>query len=52
VIAVAVGVVVLDEAFHVRVVIGGVMIVLGIMLVQRRLRLPRRHAPVPASTGG
>jgi drug/metabolite transporter (DMT)-like permease len=52
VIAVAVGVVVLDEAFHLRVVVGGVMIVLGIALVQRRLRLPRRHAPVPASTGG
>jgi hypothetical protein len=32
--------------------VGGVMIVAGILLVQRRLRLPRRHAPVPAATGG
>lgn len=52
VIAVAVGVVVLGEAFHLRVVAGGVMIVLGIALVQRRLSLLRRRAVVPASTGG
>jgi len=52
VVAVVVGVVALGEEFHVRVVFGGVMIVLGIALVQRRLRLPRRRAAVPASTGG
>jgi drug/metabolite transporter (DMT)-like permease len=52
VIAVAVGVALLDETFHVRVVIGGLMIIAGIALVQQRIRLPRRHAVVPASTGG
>jgi drug/metabolite transporter (DMT)-like permease len=52
VIAVAVGVALLDETFHVRVVVGGVMIIVGIALVQQRIRLPRRHAVVPASTGG
>ena len=52
VFAVALGVAVLDETFHVRVVLGGVMIVVGIALVQRRLRLPGRRAPVPAATGG
>jgi drug/metabolite transporter (DMT)-like permease len=52
VVAVIVGVVVLDEPFHFRMLVGGVMIVAGILLVQRRLRLPRRHAPVPAATGG
>jgi drug/metabolite transporter (DMT)-like permease len=52
VVAVVVGIVVLDEHFHVRMLFGGVMIVLGILLVQRRLRLPGRRAPVPAATGG
>jgi len=52
VVAVAVGVALLDETFHVRVVIGGAMIIVGIALVQRRLRLPGRTAVVPASTGG
>lgn len=52
VVAVAVGVALLDETFHVRVVIGGAMIIVGIALVQRRLRLPGRRAVVPASTGG
>jgi len=52
VVAVAVGVVVLDETFHVRMLLGGVMIVIGILLVQRRIRLPGRRAPVPAATGG
>lgn len=52
VIAVAVGVAVLGETFHVRVVVGGVMIIVGIALVQQRLRLPGRRAVVPASTGG
>jgi drug/metabolite transporter (DMT)-like permease len=52
VVAVAVGVVLLDEGFQVRMLVGGVMIVLGIALVQRRLRLPGRRAAVPAATGG
>ena len=52
VVAVLVGIVVLDEAFHLRMLVGGVMIVAGILLVQRRLRLPRRRASVPAATGG
>jgi len=51
-IAVVVGVVALDEPFHLRVVLGGAMIVLGIALVQQRLRWPGRRAPVPAATGG
>jgi drug/metabolite transporter (DMT)-like permease len=51
-IAVVVGVLALDETFHVRVVLGGAMIVLGIALVQDRLRWPGRRAPVPAATGG
>jgi drug/metabolite transporter (DMT)-like permease len=51
-IAVVVGIVALDEQFHVRMLLGGVMIVAGILLVQRRLRLPFRRAPVPAATGG
>jgi drug/metabolite transporter (DMT)-like permease len=51
VIAVAVGVAVLDETFHLRVVAGGVMIVLGIALVQRRLSF-RRRVVAPATTGG
>lgn len=49
VIAVTVGVVVLDERFHVRVLFGGVMIVFGIALVQDRLKLPGRPVVVPAS---
>jgi drug/metabolite transporter (DMT)-like permease len=52
VVAVVVGIVVLDEQFHVRMLFGGVLIVVGILLVQRRLRLPGRRAPVPAATGG
>jgi drug/metabolite transporter (DMT)-like permease len=52
VVAVAVGIVFLDEEFHIRMLIGGVMIVVGILLVQRRLRLPGRRAAVPAATGG
>ena len=51
-IAVVVGVLALDETFHVSVVLGGAMIVLGIALVQDRLRWPGRRAPVPAATGG
>ena len=50
--AVAVGIAFLDETFHVRVLVGGAMIVLGIALVQQRLRLPGRRTSVPASTGG
>ena len=52
VVAVAVGVVLLDEDFRIRMLVGGAMIVLGIALVQRRLRLPGRRASVPAATGG
>lgn len=51
-VAVVVGIVALDETFHVRMLLGGVMIVGGILLVQRRIKLPRRRAPVPAATGG
>jgi drug/metabolite transporter (DMT)-like permease len=50
--AVAVGIAFLDESFHVRVLLGAAMIVLGIALVQRRLRLPGRRVPLPASAGG
>jgi drug/metabolite transporter (DMT)-like permease len=50
--AVAVGILLLDERFHVRVLLGGAMIVLGIAMVQRRLRLPGRRVPLPATTGG
>jgi drug/metabolite transporter (DMT)-like permease len=52
VFAVALGVLVLDEHFHVRMLLGGSMIVAGILLVQRRIRLPGRRAPIPAATGG
>jgi drug/metabolite transporter (DMT)-like permease len=52
VIAVAVGVAALDETFHLRVVLGGAMIVVGIALVQQRLRLPGRRPVVSASSGG
>ena len=51
-IAVGVGVVALDEPFHLRVVLGGALIVVGIALVQGRLRWPGERAPVPAATGG
>jgi drug/metabolite transporter (DMT)-like permease len=43
VVAVAVGVVLLDEAFHLRVLAGGALIVVGVALVHGRLRLPRRR---------
>lgn len=52
VVAVAVGIAFLDEAFHVRVLLGGAMIVLGIVIVQGRRRLPGRRASVPAAAGG
>ena len=52
VFAVTLGIVVLDEHFHARMLLGGMMIVVGILLVQRRLRLPGRRAAVPAATGG
>ncbi len=47
VVAVAVGVVLLDEAFHLRVLAGGALIVGGIALVHGRL--PLRRGPEPAS---
>ena len=49
VVAVAVGVVLLDEAFHLRVLAGGALIVVGIALVHGRL--PLRQGPEPASVG-
>ena len=49
VVAVAVGVALLDEVFHLRVLAGGVLIVLGIALVHGRLRLPRGRRPTPVS---
>jgi drug/metabolite transporter (DMT)-like permease len=52
VVAVGLGVLVLDEQFHVRMLLGGAMIVAGILLVQRRFKLPGRRAPIPAATGG
>jgi drug/metabolite transporter (DMT)-like permease len=51
-VAVVIGIAFLGEDFHWRLVAGGLMIVAGIALVQRRLRLPGRRAAVPASTGG
>lgn len=47
VVAVAVGITFLDEAFRLRVVAGGALIVVGIALVHGRLRLPHRHRPTP-----
>ena len=47
VVAVAVGVVLLDEVFHLRVLAGGVLIVFGIALVHGRLRLPGGRRPTP-----
>ncbi len=49
VVAVAVGVALLDEVFHLRALAGGVLIVLGIALVHGRLRLPRGRRPTPVS---
>ena len=49
VVAVAVGVALLDEPFHLRVLAGGVLIVVGIALVHGRLRLPRGRRPTPVS---
>ena len=48
VVAVAVGVAFLDERFHIRLLLGGALIVVGISLVNQRLRLPARPAAVPA----
>jgi drug/metabolite transporter (DMT)-like permease len=50
VVAIAVGVLLLDEAFHLRVLAGGALIVVGVALVHGRLRLPgRRFAPAGPS---
>ena len=49
VVAVAVGVALLDEPFHLRVLAGGVLIVVGIALVHGRLRLPRGRRPTPVN---
>lgn len=59
VVAVAVGVLVLDEPFHLRILLGGLLIVAGILTVHRgradrptrpdrASRSPRRLRPVPA----
>ena len=50
VVAVAVGVVLLDEAFHLRVLAGGALIIVGIALVHGRLRLPGGTKPAPVGT--
>ena len=49
VVAVVVGVVVLDEPFRLRLLAGGVLVITGITMVHRRLRLPRSRRPVPAA---
>jgi drug/metabolite transporter (DMT)-like permease len=48
IVAVAVGVVVLDESFSSRVLVGGVLIVAGIAIVNGLATLPRRP-PVPSA---
>jgi drug/metabolite transporter (DMT)-like permease len=49
VVAVLVGVVVLDEPFSLRLVAGGVLIVAGIGIVHERLLTPRARPPVGAT---
>lgn len=48
VVAVTVGIVVLDEAFTWRLLAGGLLIVAGIATVHDRVRLGRRPPPLPA----
>lgn len=48
VVAVTVGIVVLDEAFTWRLLAGGLLIVAGIAAVHDRVRVRRRPPPVPA----
>ena len=48
IVAVVVGVVVLDEAFEARIVVGGVLIIAGIALVNGMARVPRRP-PISAA---
>jgi drug/metabolite transporter (DMT)-like permease len=45
IVAVTVGVVFLSEPFHLQLIVGGVLTVLGIALLQERLRLPRPLRP-------
>lgn len=52
VVAVVVGVVVLGEPFRLRLLAGGLLIVAGIALVHRRLRVPRRPARPSAPAPG
>ena len=47
VVAVALGVVFLDEAFHARLVVGGALVVAGVALVQGRFRGRLRDAGLP-----
>jgi drug/metabolite transporter (DMT)-like permease len=50
IVAVAAGVIFLDEAFHLRLVAGGVLTITGVALVQDRLRRrPRLPVPPPAA---
>ena len=49
IVAVTVGVLFLSEPFHLQLIVGGVLTVVGIALLQERIRLPRPHtmaAPV------
>jgi drug/metabolite transporter (DMT)-like permease len=48
-VAVAAGVVVLGEPFSLRLVVGGLIVVLGVALVQGRLFGPRQPAPPPVA---
>jgi drug/metabolite transporter (DMT)-like permease len=50
VVAVVLGVVVLDESFSLRILAGGVLIALGIALVNERIFGPRRRVPAAAPT--
>ena len=46
-VAVAAGILVLDEPFSLSLVLGGLIVVLGVALVQGRLFAPRQPAPQP-----
>jgi len=49
VVAVLVGVVVLDEEFHLRLLAGGALIVLSVAIVHERLLAPKRVPPAPVA---
>jgi drug/metabolite transporter (DMT)-like permease len=48
VVGVALGVILLGESFSWHEPVGAVLVLLGILLTQGRLRMPRRRVPVPA----